>query len=319
MIQTGSLYRNSMIVLCIAAFLTLLLFSEDVSLYATQGLELWAYSVLPVLFPSIILSKFWIYFQVPEELIRICRKLFGKNSLLSETLPLMVLGLCSGLPIGAIYVRHFYEKGLLPRKAAERLLPICSFASPVFLLGYVYRLLEESLWQTTKNQWHIMLFCLYAPLILIYIVMILGEKKVNYRCRPSGTCSPVRKYADGKGSVQQIWLSSLEIIAVIGIYIMLFSILFGLSEKLPSSGFVPFLIFLSNLEITTGSQLIITARTGGQMLSYSLLLSVLSLGGLCSLAQISSVVSGSGLSMRPYVRLKLISALLTVLLCLFLL
>ncbi|MBR0409992.1 MAG: hypothetical protein IJI25_03155 [Eubacterium sp.] len=319
MVQTRSLYRNSMAALCIAALLMLLLFSEDVSLYATQGLELWAYSVLPVLFPSIILSKFWIYYQVPEELIQTSRRLFRRKSLLSETLPLMILGLCSGLPIGAIYVRHFYENGLLPRRAAERLLPLCSFVSPVFLLGYVYRLLGESLWQTTKKQWHIMLFCLYAPLILLYIVMILQEKKANYRCRPSGAHPSVRKCAEGKGSIRQIWLSSLEIIATIGIYIMLFSILFGLSEKLPVSGSVPFLFFLSNLEVTTGSQFIITARIGGHMLSSALLLSALSLGGLCSLAQIGSVVSGSGLSIKPYVRLKLMSALLTVLLCLLLL
>lgn len=307
--------RRLMALLCVFMFILLLVHSSSIPDYAWSGLKLWAYSVLPALLPFIILSKFWIYYQVPELLLTFSYKVFRKNKVLSVTLPLFLLGLCSGFPVGAIFVRHFYETRILPKKTAENLLPLCSFVSPMFLLGYVYSLIQDTGLPCIKKEWHIMLFCLYAPLLLFYLARLhRGVLSVSINTASRHSLIPFNQQADHNTlSIGDILSSSLEIIFTIGVYMMLFSILFGLSMNYPVFHALPFRILMSNLEVTTGCQYIVAAAVPGNVFKNILLLVVLEFGGLCTFAQIGSVLNGSDLSLKCYFKTKLMTVFLSVL------
>ena len=125
---------------CLLAFFFLLTHSSMILAYAKAGLSSWACSVLPVLLPFIILSKFWIYYDIPQLFYNAAGRALPSHRQAALCITVLLLGLSSGFPVGAIFVQHYYKEGILSKRAAEELLPLCSFISPMFLLGYVHPL-----------------------------------------------------------------------------------------------------------------------------------------------------------------------------------
>lgn len=103
--------------------LFLLTHSGLVLFYAGKGLSAWAASVVPVLLPFIILSKFWICYDIPSLLFRAAEKFVPGKQYAALSAALFLLGLSSGFPIGAVFVRHFYQQHIFDKKTAEILLP----------------------------------------------------------------------------------------------------------------------------------------------------------------------------------------------------
>ena len=113
-------------------------------------------------------------------------------------------------------------------------------------------------------------------------------------------------------SISDIWTSSLETIFIIGIYVMLFSILFGLVRETALSRFLPLQFLLSSLEITTGCQFLMGLTTIGSKIKVLLLILALEFGGICSLTQIAGVLDGCGLSLDTYLTSKLLCCIMAV-------
>ena len=312
--------------LCLSSAILLLRQASLVSACAREGIRLWAYSVLPVLLPFIILTKVLILCRVPQWVLMLSRKLFPCSRYLAAGLPLMLIGLMAGFPIGAILVRHFYEEGLLSKKEAETLLPLCSLVSPMFLTGYVRPLylncFGSLVSSQTEHEWRIQVFCLYAPLILLYVICIGTElcyhltEKSGYARQTVSFCRSSAGKKEDSSSLSDIFSSALEIIFTIGIYMMLFSILLGLSRETGLFAAEPVQILMSGLEVTSGCNYILTQLemaypfTDPGLIRQLLLLVVLETGGLCTLAQISTVLEGSGLSLAGYIRTRLLATAL---------
>ncbi len=275
--------------LCILLFIWLLTHSNLVLFFARKGIRSWALSVLPVLLPFIILSKFWIYCGVPEMFFAAAKRTFPGHHTLTLSATILFLGLVSGFPIGAVFVEHYYQQNLLSKKTAEFLLPLCSFVSPMFLLGYVRP-------QTgyTGSSWYIFVFSLYFPILFFFFWDYLSGKittQETFSHTPIRTPDPSskRNTQAAQSSIRGIWLSSLEIIFTIGIYMLLFSILFGLAlhEPLLQTPFTE--ILLANLEITTGVQWLAHSACLKGILRGMVLCATVSFGGVCTAAQVYSI------------------------------
>ena len=276
---------------CIISFFFLLTHSSLVLDYAKSGLSSWAFSVLPVLLPFIILSKLWIYYDVPQLFYRaVCRALPG-HSHAAVCLTVLLLGLSSGFPVGAIFVRYFYEKGILSKRAADGLLPLCSFVSPMFLIGYVRPLTGYSKYYPGERASHANQ---HHP--AQQASRPVQDKNVK-------TASP--------STLRDVWLSSLEIIFTIGIYMMLFSILFGITLHEPMLRHTVTEITLSNLEITTGIGWLSRMSALSGIVRGAVMAAVVSLGGLCTMAQVHSATISCPFSMSRYLLIKVNCALLS--------
>ncbi|MDD7208577.1 MAG: hypothetical protein PUH29_00755 [Lachnospiraceae bacterium] len=301
------LFRTGQI-LCLLLFLLMIFHSGQVLSFAKDGLRAWALCVLPVLLPFIILSKFWIYYKIPELFLRSGEKLFPENKKLAVCLPVFIIGLCCGFPIGAVFISHLYEQHAFSKEEAESLLPLVSFVSPAFLAGYVRPMIE-----IRGRLWIWFLLSLYAPVIISFIIMMQTCKD---RTSHSDRLRHFSKSPENPASLRKVWLSSLEIIFTIGIYMMLFSILSGLLTNI-SLFQTPLPTFLvSNLEITAGIRLLCRCGLFGKTGLIILSAAATAFGGFCTMAQIHSVVCDSGLSMKKYIISKAKTSLLTLVFCL---
>lgn len=286
--------------LCILSFFFLLTHSALVLYYAKIGLSSWAYSVLPVLLPFIILSKFWIYYDIPQLFYGAAERTFPQHKHAAVCTAILLLGLSSGFPIGAIFVQHYYKEGILTKKEAEGFLPLCSFVSPMFLIGYVRPLTGYS-----GFLWYLFVFCLYLPVGIIFGKKIISIGNEDTRHHRSSSC--IIHFS----SIREIWLSSLEIIFTIGLYMMLFSILFGITLHEPLFRGTFMQIVLSNLEITTGIGWISKMSALSGIPRGIAMITTVALGGLCTLAQVYSTTAQSAFSMKNYCFTKIKCAILS--------
>jgi len=103
-------------------------------------------------------------------------------------------------------------------------------------------------------------------------------------------------------------MNGFETITKVGGYIMLFSVLFSICKTLPYTEYV-----LPFLEITNGIHWI-SNNIQPLYITFPLILTLTSFGGLCAIAQTNSMIQESKLSILPYIIQKLITALVTSLL-----
>ena len=300
---------------------------------------MWASCVLPLLLPFILLSRFWIRYKIPELFFYQAKKRTPTHTDLAITLPVFLLGLCCGFPVGAIFIAHYYQEGTLTKRQAEILLPLASFVSPMFVMGYI-----RSQTRLTGTLWLRYLVALYLPVILCYLFTQLSERPQksfplphrvhslsrnnplshhihNLSRNPSGRLSKSRLkgMTDTKGTLtEEVWIPSLEVILIIGIYMMIFSILLGMLTRLALFQKPAFTFLLSNLEVTTGIRLLAANKVYTSNIMYALTAAAASFGGLCTMAQVQTVTADAGLSLKSYVMIKLLTAGFSFFLCIFL-
>ena len=287
---------------------------------------MWASCVLPLLLPFILLSKFWIRYKIPELFFYQAKKRFPTHTDIAITLPIFLLGLCCGFPVGAIFIIHYYQIGTLNKPQAELLLPLTSFVSPMFVMGYIHS--QTGLKGTS---WLCYLLSLYLPVLLCYLLTQLTKKQQKNISLPHHLHSQFQKTSnisnrlkskektDTKPTLaEEIWVPSLEVIFIIGIYMMIFSILSGMLTRLCLFQKPAFSFILSNLEVTTGIRLLAADTAYTPNIMYALTAAAASFGGMCTMAQVQTVTVSSGLSLKPYVIIKLLTAGFSFFLCLFL-
>lgn len=319
-------------VLCCLSFILMLLQYSLVLKYAKEGLFVWASCVLPLLLPFIILSKFWIRYEIPQLFFKQVHRLVPAGTTIAISLPVFLLGLCSGFPVGAIFISHYYQQNLLNKRQAESLLPLASFVSPMFVAGYV-----RSQINLQERLWIYYLLCLYLPVLLCYLLLLIPDSHISAiyhrqkKRRQTSSSSfarkesakSVTKLSNKKSPAlslsEEVFLPSLEIIFIIGIYMMIFSILSGMLTSFPLFQVPVFTFVLANLEVTTGIHLLALKPFITPQIQYALIAAATSFGGLCTMAKVQTVLSATDLSLKRYIVIKTGTAFVSFLLCLILL
>ena len=133
----GSLTRRAVILLS-ALLLWFVLRDPRASAEAVrEGLLLAGLTVLPSLFPLLVLSSLFVEESIGSggrRTARIFESLFGVSR---AGMGAFLLGLLCGFPIGARILMGAYERGALSEEEVERLLPISNGPSLVFLFSAV--------------------------------------------------------------------------------------------------------------------------------------------------------------------------------------
>lgn len=326
-------------ILCLFSFVLMLVHYSLILKYAKEGLFVWASCVLPLLLPFILLSRFWIRYKIPELFFYQAKKRFPSHTDIAITLPVFLLGLCCGFPVGAIFISHYYQEGTLTKRQAETLLPLASFVSPMFVMGYI-----RSQAGLQGTSWLRYLLALYLPVILCYLLTQLAKRpqksflrshrahSLSKNCPLSNHVHSLSKKTSDRLSIlklkemtdtkltltEEIWIPSLEVILIIGIYMMIFSILLGMLTRLSLFQKPAFTFLLSNLEVTTGIRLLAANKLYTSKIMYSLTAAAASFGGMCTMAQVQTVTADTGLSLKPYVMIKLLTAGFSFFLCILL-
>ena len=298
---------------CFTVFcLLLILKNPDVAItYMNQGLLLCAKTVIPSLFPFMVLSELIVSGGIGNRMLRVLaapfRRLFALPTAACRA---VLLGWLCGSPIGARCTVLALSRGELTREEAERALAVSNNPSSAFLISAV----GVSLWQNRRFG-----IALYAAVLLSAaitgILLSIPHRKRNQRHRLPREelfLSPPQTGAKlFSGAVRAASGNMLLVCA----YVVFFSTLvgtlqliftsFGVSETLAAPLFCLF-------ELSGG---VSRASALGNTLHAALLCAFAAgWSGLSVHCQVLSVCDGATLSFRPYFRAKLLQSLLCTLL-----
>lgn len=134
-------------ILCSLVFIILILDAKTSLIGAKEGIQICIYTVIPSLFPFIILS-IMISNTLAGTQIKLLRPIGKICGIPSGAETLMLLGFMGGYPIGAQNICETYRCGNISKKDAQRMLGFCNNAGPAFIFGMLSMLFENksALW-----------------------------------------------------------------------------------------------------------------------------------------------------------------------------
>lgn len=288
-------------------FLALLLVNPKISIEgARAGLTFWFQTMIPTLLPFIIGSNLIIMLDATKYLTTVLNKLFGKFLKISEDGCYVVLiGLLCGYPMGAKTSADMVESHKIEKKEGQYLLSFCNHASPMFLIGFVFTLIQEG---------HRISFLLsyYLPVIPI-IILAKYYYKIHKAAPEHFSSNAVIQAAERLPKIDildQAMMNGFEVILKVGGHILLFSILEAYFSRLPISNLIIKSLILGITEITTGLAAI-GELFGKSSVAALIAVTVTAFGGLSGLSQTKSVIKPADLSVTDYFMWKALHGLLS--------
>ena len=291
--------RDACLVLC-GVLLWLLRDAQAVRAAAARALTLCAGTVIPSLFPFLVISSLLIALGFGEWLAPhfsgLMTPLFRLPGQASGPL---LLGLVGGYPIGAQSAAELYQQGLLTKDEAERLLTFCNNSNPIFLISVlgsgVFGSVRAGVW----------LWLIHLLSALLTGLLFRGHKTPARRgtVRPV-SCRAVSLPAAVVSSVRSAANGMLSVCAFVTLFYVLISPLAGRGGLLSTAlvGLVE-LFSLTPLLTPDVPGFVLAAACAGW-------------GGLSVLCQTAAVLDGTGLRLAPCICGKVIQSLLSGLLAL---
>lgn len=290
-------------IVCIAFFFVMLCFPKETLSGASDGLLLWFQIVLPTLLPFFIFTNLLIHTNSIIYISYLCGPILQRLFCVSQNGSFAVLaGFLCGYPVGAKVTADLVKTNRISLSEGKYLLSFCNNTSPAFIISYIVmqNIKDESLLLPT-------LIILYLSPILCSFLFRKYYKITSSRIESDNLQNTTLQFRFEIFDFSI--MNAFENITKVGGYIILFSILFSLGNKLPITHLLPF------LEITNGIPCIVNTFTDFNT-SYVLLLALSSFGGVCAIAQTNSMLGDSKLSITPYTIEKLITTMVTSLLAL---
>lgn len=265
----------------------LILDSKTAIMGASQGIRLCIGTVVPAIFPFLLLSNQIISAFSGGKILQPFARLFH---LPPEAAPILIPGFLGGYPVGAQCIAKEYSAGRLQKAAAERLLMFCSNAGPSFLFGIIGTQFSEKRWV-----WG------------LWAIHILSAMMV------SGLFPPKDEVTIKSSSSSAFDMG--EAVTVMGMicgWVVVFRVVICFVQRwflwaLPNALQVA---IMGILELSNGCCAL--GAVENEPLRFLLCAGMLSFGGICVLLQTGSVIGD--LSSRPYIKGKLLQALFSVLL-----
>ncbi len=249
-----------------------------------DGIAVWAYNVLPALFPFAVLTPLATKF-FPKKRRSVCKKLFGVPA--DE---IFAASLLCGYPIGAKAIAESRLEGDFVVCACA----FCSSASPVFVVATVGASLLKSTAAT--------LVLALSHLLSIFACGFLFRKKVcSSECCDSE--KSVFAFDDIGNTLTSAVLSVLSVGGLIALFYMLTDMIKSvIPMKLAQSAITGFLLGL--LEMTNG---IISVCAECDLFAATVLCSfLLAFGGLCVFAQSMAFLAKKHLNPLKFLQIKLV-------------
>lgn len=260
------------IIIIIFLIIIMIVFQPDVMTGVRAGLVICFSTVIPSLFPLAVFSNYLtdlllgIKVKVLLPLNRLCGMPIGTESL-------FLVGCIGGYPLGAKAVADTYNKKLISKQTAERLLAFCNNAGPAFVFGM-----------------GITLFNSLTVCTALYMIQLIGAFITGCLLHKNKQDLKAVCVAAKPSSFTQSISGAIR--AMVGICgsIVLFKVMINLileriSGKLPV---VMEIILIGVLELSNAT--IGLHRISEQAIRFVLLSGFLSFGGLCVALQTQNLV-----------------------------
>lgn len=277
-----------------AAMMILILDAGTALQGASEGIGLCVRSVIPSLFPFMILSIYLtgnlgdVSLPFSRYLRKACRIPVGSEGI-------FLTGLLGGYPTGARAVSQAYEAGQLGRADAQRMLGFCNNAGPAFLFGMLGSCFSNQTILWTLWGIHI----LSAMLVAIFL--------------PGGTEDTIITAHTNRVTLPEALEKAVKTMAIICGWVVLFRVIDTFIDRwlcwmLPE--FVQ-ILFSGFLELTNGC--IRLSDIDNEAMRFILACLFLNSGGLCVGMQTISVTKNLGTGM--YFPGKILQSCISLLIC----
>ena len=280
----------------------MLIFPRQTFEGASNGLLLWFQIILPTLLPFIILSNLLIHTNAVTYISTIVKPFIQRLFRVSDYGCYAVfVGFLCGYPMGAKVVADLIQTEKITQTEGQYLLSFCNNTSPMFIISFIVM-------QNFKND-----SLLLGTLLILYLAPVLCSflfRRVYHVKKDTFVqiSHPKEDFYFDFNLFDNCIMNGFDTITRVGGYIILFSVFFSISETFAYAKYV-----LPFLEITNGIHWI-TDNIQALCITFPLVLTLTSFGGLCAIAQTNSMIQESKLSILPYIIQKLITALVTSLL-----
>jgi len=339
--------RNIIPLLFLAFTAGLLIFSKANLPAVKNGLQLFATSVIPSLFPFFVATELLMHTNIVNHIGNLfnsfMKPLFnvsGKGAFA------LVMGIISGYPVGAKIAANFRQNGICSKEECERLLSFTNNSGPLFIIGTV------GIGMFGDSTIGLLLFITHLlasfSVGLIFRFWKCTEKdnynkiksknafqnssnsdNVNYKTNNSSNTSTkkmVSFYNLGEVMAESI-TNSISTILMIGGFIVLFSSIISI---LNASGITNIItialspvfnilkidtsfiqgVFTGVLEITNGINIISSIHIKNISTNIILTAFFLGFGGISIMLQVLSIISKTDLSAKPYIIGKILHGVL---------
>lgn len=281
--------------------------SEIAIEHMSQGLTLCAKTVVPSLFPFMVISELIVSGSLGSNLLRHLTRPFCKLfRLSSDACCAVLLGMLCGFPIGARCAVSAFQQGRISREEAERVLCFSNNPSSAFMISAV----GGSLWGNPKFG-----VALYITVLSVSVftgaVMARLSKQKEHTKRLEYAFSPSTPTPHGASLFCGAIRASVSSILLVCAYVVFFSALVGTFNYVPA---------IQKLPSALRALLFCFFELSGGVSQACALPSAFASAMLCAFAvgwsgisvhcQILSVCDGTQLSLRPYASAKIIQALL---------
>ena len=312
----------------IAIFNALIILIPNLVISSAQnGLKLWFNNIIPSLLPFLIgtnlLIKLGFIDFLGTLLEPLMKKLFNVSGNGAFAL---ILGMFSGYPIGAKITTDLYKQNKLTKVEAQRLLGFTNNSGPLFILGTVGIGMFKS-----SNLGYLMLIIHYLGAISTGILLKYYKKNDKFTNIVSENYSLKTAFKNLKKARQKENKSfgeilsesvknALEVIAVIGGFVILFSVIAEILKTFKIFEFIGQYFFPNNLSsLANGFFIGIIEMTNGcNILSFEktafaaiLAIVIISWSGFSIHAQTISIIGKTDLNIGFYFISKIIHSLLS--------
>ena len=284
----------------------LLFFQKDIGDAVRSALSLCSLSIIPSLFPFLVLSKLITNLIIFDKLEPISKKIMHPLFSLGHSCsPAFILGITAGYPVGAITAASLYRDGICGKCEAERLLSFSNNCGPAFIIAII----GYEIFGSTSTGLVLYLIHILSAVLCGFVFRIISPVKCNSQRNITYTPNQISGFSFAfSDAVSNALNSSLLICA----YIVVFSAVLVLLQKMQIIQFFakafsvitktdPRIIeaFLSGLlEVTKGSYML--SSVASPNLLFVLISTILGWGGFSVHAQTVGCLSDSGLSLKPY-------------------
>lgn len=247
--------------------------------------------IVPSLFPFFIISEFLIYFA-PNRYGKVTEFIYQKLFKFSKnTIPIFIIGLISGYPVGASAVLSSYQSGMISKNDAEELICFTNNSGPLFVICAVGSGMLGSI------KIGLILYAIHISSAIFTGTIIgrtrkfIGNTSVSFKRKTFDTCI-----------IENSFFKCIKISACV----IFFSIVTLIIQKIFSGKMG--IVISSLLEITNGISMVITnfkPDTALCIISF-----LLSFSGISVLMQVLAITQGK-LSLKKYLIYKTISGLIS--------
>ena len=326
------LKRNIIPLLFLTFTMGLLVFSKENLPAVKNGLQLFATSVIPSLFPFFVATELLMHTNIVNHIGNMfnifMKPIFNVNGKGAFAL---IMGIISGYPMGAKLAANFRQHNLCSKEECERLLSFTNNSGPLFIIGtvglgmfgsttiglllFITHLLASftvgfifRFWKRNKD----------SNSLITYTKFTKNNysKKGNNNLRTTNS-KMVNFYNLGEVIAESI-TNSISSILMIGGFIVLFSSVISILNTSGITQIITILlspifntlgidisfingIFTGIFEITNGINFISSIHIKNISINIILAAFLLGFGGISILLQVFSIVSKTDLSARPYI------------------